>query len=69
VCWRSRHILTCELSLFPQCVGLIDSGSSVRFAPPLVIEEEDLKRAVEVIGECLEDLDNVRISCLFLPLL
>ncbi|KAF8228727.1 ornithine-oxo-acid aminotransferase [Tricholoma matsutake] len=31
----------------------------VRFAPPLVIEEEDLRRAVKVIGECLEDLDNL----------
>jgi acetylornithine/succinyldiaminopimelate/putrescine aminotransferase len=33
---------------------------SVRFAPPLVIEEEDLLRAVKIIGECLVDLDKVR---------
>jgi len=31
----------------------------VRFAPPLVIEEEDLRRAIKVIGECLQDLDNL----------
>ncbi|EKM75384.1 hypothetical protein AGABI1DRAFT_116408 [Agaricus bisporus var. burnettii JB137-S8] len=31
----------------------------IRFAPPLVIEEEDLKRAVRIIGECLADLDTV----------
>ncbi|KIM57842.1 hypothetical protein SCLCIDRAFT_28569 [Scleroderma citrinum Foug A] len=32
----------------------------VRFAPPLVIFEEDLRRAVNVIVECLNDLDRVR---------
>lgn len=31
----------------------------VRFAPPLVIEEEDLKKAVAIIGECLADLDVI----------
>ncbi|KAF8999875.1 pyridoxal phosphate-dependent transferase [Cyathus striatus] len=31
----------------------------IRFAPPLVIEEEDLKKAVNVIKECLEDLDKL----------
>ncbi|KAG5338791.1 hypothetical protein C0989_006218 [Termitomyces sp. Mn162] len=31
----------------------------VRFAPPLVITEEDLKKAVRIIGECLEDLDKL----------
>ncbi|KAJ6578727.1 pyridoxal phosphate-dependent transferase [Mycena vulgaris] len=31
----------------------------VRFAPPLVISEEDLLRAVRIIGECLEDLDQL----------
>jgi len=31
----------------------------VRFAPPLVIKEEDLRRAIKVIGECLQDLDNL----------
>ena len=34
---------------------------SVRFAPPLVIEEADLLRAVKIIGECLVDLDKVRV--------
>lgn len=32
---------------------------SVRFAPPLVIEEEDLAEAVKIIGECLADLNEV----------
>ncbi|KAJ6492860.1 ornithine-oxo-acid aminotransferase [Mycena vitilis] len=31
----------------------------VRFAPPLVISEEDLLRAVKIIGECLVDLDQL----------
>jgi ornithine--oxo-acid transaminase len=31
--------------------------NSVRFAPPLVISEEDLAKAVKIIGECLADLD------------
>ncbi|KXN92538.1 Ornithine aminotransferase car2 [Leucoagaricus sp. SymC.cos] len=33
----------------------------IRFAPPLVIDEEDLKKAVRIIGECLNDLDVVDI--------
>ena len=37
---------------------------SVRFAPPLVISEEDLRKAVKTIGECLADLDVVRILSL-----
>jgi hypothetical protein len=36
----------------------------VRFAPPLVITEEDLKESVKIIGECLLDFDQV--SCPFL---
>ncbi|KDR78255.1 hypothetical protein GALMADRAFT_245341 [Galerina marginata CBS 339.88] len=31
----------------------------IRFAPPLVIEEDDLKEAVKIIGECLSDLDQI----------
>ncbi|KAF8900129.1 ornithine aminotransferase [Gymnopilus junonius] len=31
----------------------------IRFAPPLVIEEQDLKEAVKIIGECLTDLDQL----------
>lgn len=33
--------------------------SRIRFAPPLVIEEADLKKAINIIGECLNDLDTV----------
>ncbi|KAK0189409.1 ornithine-oxo-acid aminotransferase [Armillaria mellea] len=33
----------------------------IRFAPPLVISEEDLLKAVRIIGECLDDLDKVDV--------
>ena len=33
--------------------------NTIRFAPPLVIEEADLKRSVEIIKDCLEDLDRL----------
>ncbi|KAK0440063.1 putative ornithine aminotransferase [Armillaria borealis] len=33
----------------------------IRFAPPLVISEEDLLKAVRIIGKCLEDLDKVDV--------
>ncbi|KAJ7301391.1 ornithine aminotransferase precursor, partial [Mycena albidolilacea] len=32
---------------------------SVHFAPPLVIEEADLVKAVKIIGECLVDLERL----------
>ncbi|PFH50211.1 hypothetical protein AMATHDRAFT_48114 [Amanita thiersii Skay4041] len=31
----------------------------IRFAPPLVITEEELQKAIRIIGECLDDLDKV----------
>ncbi|KAG1742596.1 pyridoxal phosphate-dependent transferase [Suillus occidentalis] len=31
----------------------------VRFAPPLVILEEDLRKAIAIIGQCLTDLDQL----------
>ncbi|KAJ3733182.1 ornithine-oxo-acid aminotransferase [Lentinula guzmanii] len=33
----------------------------IRFAPPLVIEEEDLLKGVRIIGDCLNDLDKLEI--------
>jgi ornithine--oxo-acid transaminase len=33
---------------------------SIRFTPPLVISEEDLQQAIEVIRQALIDLDQVR---------
>jgi len=36
-----------------------DRALSIRFAPPLVISEEDLADAVKILGECLEDLDEI----------
>ena len=35
--------------------------SRIRFAPPLVIEEADLQKSIQVIGEALKDLDLVSI--------
>ena len=49
----------CSLGVLP--------ANSIRFAPPLVISEEDLMKAVQIIGECLKDLDTVclhAISCI-----
>ena len=41
--------------------------SSIRFAPPLVISEAELNKAIGIIAQCLEDLDNVRcLTLLFL---
>lgn len=37
---------------------------SVRFAPPLVISEEELDQALEVIKQALVDLDEVKFPCL-----
>ncbi|SPO02992.1 probable ornithine aminotransferase [Cephalotrichum gorgonifer] len=37
-------------------------GNIIRFAPPLVISEEDLRRAVKVIGEALEALPTAETS-------
>lgn len=39
---------------------LVLSLVSIRFAPPLVIEEADLRKGIEVIAESLRDLDLVR---------
>jgi len=33
----------------------------IRFAPPLVISDEDLMKAVKIIEQCLEDLDSLDI--------
>lgn len=35
---------------------------SIRFAPPLVITEEELMEAVNIIAEALKDLDKVGYS-------
>ena len=35
---------------------------SIRFAPPLVITEEELMKAVKIIAEALKDLDKVGYS-------
>ncbi|KAF8509467.1 ornithine-oxo-acid aminotransferase [Hysterangium stoloniferum] len=33
--------------------------NTIRFAPPLVITEEDLDKAIKIIGQSLNDLDNL----------
>lgn len=37
-------------------------GNIIRFAPPLVITEEELRGAIKVIGEALEELPTTTIS-------
>jgi hypothetical protein len=34
---------------------------SIRFAPPLVIEESDLRKGISIIEESLRELDEVSI--------
>ncbi len=41
-----------------ECVNVL-TPRRVRFAPPLVIEEADLLKAVRIIGECLVDLERL----------
>lgn len=36
-------------------------GDTIRFAPPLVISEEESAKAIRIIGECLADLDKVSV--------
>ena len=33
--------------------------NTIRFAPPLVISEEELGKAIDIIGECLRDFDKL----------
>ncbi|CRK16836.1 hypothetical protein BN1723_011115 [Verticillium longisporum] len=35
-------------------------GNIIRFAPPLVISESDLRKAIDTIGEALKELPNVK---------
>ncbi|KAJ7055377.1 pyridoxal phosphate-dependent transferase [Mycena amicta] len=49
-----------QLCLLLKACGVLAKPTHVniiRFAPPLLIEETDLLRPVEVLGECLRDLD------------
>jgi hypothetical protein len=40
------------------------SDHSIRFAPPLVIEESDLRKGISIIEESLRELDEVSITFL-----
>ncbi len=33
-------------------------GNIIRFAPPLVIQEAELQKAINIIGEALKELPN-----------
>ena len=35
------------------------ANGSIRFAPPLVISEEDVRKAVKIIAESLEEFDTI----------
>nr|ODO01186.1 ornithine-oxo-acid transaminase [Cryptococcus depauperatus CBS 7855] len=51
-----------HLCLLMKSKGLLAKPTHVniiRFAPPLVISEEDIRRAVEIIGESLAELDTI----------
>jgi len=51
-----------QLCLLLQSRGLLAKPTHIniiRFAPPLVISEEDLDKAVEIIESCVRDLDTV----------
>jgi ornithine--oxo-acid transaminase len=39
----------------------VDLRHSIRLCPPLVIGEEDLRKAIKIFGKCLLDLDEVSV--------
>jgi acetylornithine/succinyldiaminopimelate/putrescine aminotransferase len=47
-------------------ISLVSIPHSIRFAPPLVIEEADLRKAVRIIKESLEEIDVVSDDALHL---
>jgi ornithine--oxo-acid transaminase len=59
---KPTHVNMFVFPLFFVGYHLILSFASVRFAPPLVISEEDLLKAVEVLRQSLVDLDVVSNS-------
>jgi hypothetical protein len=42
---------------------------SIRFAPPLVIEDSDLRKGISIIEESLRELDQVRIESFVLAIM
>lgn len=57
---KPTHVNMCGLTrLSPNGISYTFSLSRIRFAPPLVIEEADLQKSVEIIGHALSDLDLV----------
>ena len=53
--WLNLLMSTCKFShlVRNKLIG------SIRFAPPLVISEEDVRKAIRIIGESLDELDKV----------
>lgn len=62
---RARQADTCQ-HVGDRVSSLIDGDGvcSIRFAPPLVISEEELETAMRRIEECLYDFDKVRGCCI-----
>jgi acetylornithine/succinyldiaminopimelate/putrescine aminotransferase len=46
-------------SLAKRTCDIADSARSIRLAPPLVIEEEDLDIVIKTLREALEEFDTV----------
>lgn len=60
--WPSPLMTTCGFSTLNMLSSWFIVVKSIRFAPPLIIDEEDLKKAVKIIGKCLAQLDVVSFS-------
>ena len=57
--WRSQLTRICKV---PYVVAIEHRSLffSIRFSPPLVISDEEMHKAIKIIGACLNDLDKVR---------
>ena len=61
--------IACSIGSLEPCAELsplVPFGCRIRFAPPLVISEADLMKAVDIIESSLEDLDKVRVGPFYL---
>jgi ornithine--oxo-acid transaminase len=57
---KPTHVNTFVFCSYPfRITRLILVMDRIRFAPPLVIDEADLKKVIKVLADCLCDLDEV----------
>jgi len=59
-----RHRTAWQLCLFLKSRGVLAKPTHVnviRFAPPLVISEQQMNKALQIIKECLEDFDTLDV--------